>query len=174
MSCLTRCSLLPLILLAVLCAAPCTATDLVFSPSSAAPLARAERELEEARLRLRLYEKVEYPTQRRRLDSTIALLQAEAKMYERRVAAYENKFRYSNAITFSLEETRLNLIDAKLRLNDLREERSLLNRFRSDRCRLYQLRVEAALEAVDALLPRRPKDRQRPRATGTVVAARPN
>ena len=56
----------------------------------------------------------------------------------------------------------------------MREERSLLNRFRSDRCRLYQLRVEAALEAVDALLPRWPKDRQRPRATGTVVAARPN
>lgn len=134
-----------------------------FSPAPAradeAALRRemAERELEIAVLQLRRYERLEYPLRLRRLESMIELTEAEVASFERQVAEYAgfDKFVGSAPLFQSLEQARLNLIDAQLRLDDAQQERRLLERHHADQRRLYALQIEsahAALARVEAAL----------------------
>ena len=119
----------------------------------AAAVADAQRAVEIAQLRLRLYEREEYPKKRRALDRGIELAQAHLDSAKRRVKEYEqfDKFKYSAPLFISLEDARLTVIELELKLQELRQERFLLIRHHSDRCRLYQLEVEAAAAALKAL-----------------------
>ena len=112
----------------------------------AAAIVAAGRQLEMAQLRLRLYEREEYPRKLHRLKRDIELAKAHIESYHRRVKEYEqfDKLRYSSPLFLTLEETRLSLRQAELKLEDLEEERSLWVRHHRSRRRLYALEVEAA------------------------------
>ena len=108
----------------------------------------AQRSLETAQLRLRLYEREEHPRNLHRLEREIELAKAHVESYRRRVAEYEqfDKFDSSNALFLSLEEARLGLLQAELKLEELAEDRYLLLRHHSARLRLFQLEVDEAAQ----------------------------
>ena len=135
----------------VACAAPPAAQHNV----AARELAAARRSLEAAQIELRLYEKVDYPLQRRRLQSKIKLIEAELESHQRHITEYEQftKFTHSAPFFHTLAEVRLAKLDAELLLEDTQEEKDLCERFHPDRCRLYELRVEAAQQRVAAFEP---------------------
>lgn len=105
--------------------------------------AAARRELESAKLELRHYLQVEYPRQRRHLDAQIQLTQAEVQAYQERLREYRpfNKFSTGQALFVTIQDTRICLMDAELRLNDLRAERNNLIRFHSDQWRMLEIRA---------------------------------
>lgn len=115
--------------------------------------AAAERVLETARLTLRLYRKVEFPLRIRQLESQIALAEAELGSFRRRIAEYEafSRNKYSAPLFFSLEQARLAETATRLRLEGLREELLLVERYYRDRCRLLELEVEAAQSLLQRL-----------------------
>jgi len=116
-------------------------------------LADARRALEIAKLEHRLYVQVDYPRERRCLDSRIKIISAEIDALKDRVREYEkyHRSRYSKPFLTSLQECRLALLDAELRLKDARAEQSALYRFHSDRTRLFELKEEAARARVVTL-----------------------
>jgi len=116
-------------------------------------LAAAERHLEMAQLKLRLYQRVEYPLQMRKLKSEIELTKARIASQKRRVTEFEKftKFKYSSPVFTTLENTRLTQLELELRLKELKEEKMLLTRHYGDYCRLLQLQVGAAKAQVEAL-----------------------
>ncbi|MEX2317765.1 MAG: hypothetical protein WD669_11475 [Pirellulales bacterium] len=105
--------------------------------------AAARRALEMANLELRLYLQVEHPREMRHLDAQIKLAEAEVKAYEERRREYEpfNKFSTGRPLLLPMQSLRLCLLEAELRLDDLRAERNALVRFHSDRWRLLELRA---------------------------------
>jgi len=112
----------------------------------AAAIADARRAVEVAQLRLRHYDRVEYPRRQRQLEADIAMTVAEVAKYRALLAEYKQiSFRtIPEPLIISRQTTELALLGAELRLRDLRDENLLLIRYRSDQYRLYQLEVEAA------------------------------
>jgi hypothetical protein len=81
----------------------------------------AERRADRGEVMLRL----------RQLDRQIQRADAQAKSLERLLAEYQSfqKFSIGNPLTLTVEETKLQLLDAKLLAEELREERSQLSRY---------------------------------------------
>jgi hypothetical protein len=106
----------------------------------------ARRALEKAKIELRLYEQVEYPRERRRLDAEIRLTEAEIAIFRQRVRDCRpfDRFSTGGAVTGPLQDLKLSVLEAELRLNDLRAERNALIRFHSDQYRLLELDVYEA------------------------------
>jgi hypothetical protein len=121
---------------------PAIAQDDTFAAERAA----ARRALEIAKIELRLYLQVEYPRELRRLESQIRLTELEIKSYEERLREYRSvdKFSTGRPLLVTLQDVRLCLLEAELRLEDLRAERAALVRFHSDQWRLLELRAHEA------------------------------
>jgi hypothetical protein len=134
--------------LSVVPAAVCAQND-----GELAARAAARRALEMAKIELRLYLQVEYPRELRRLDSQIKLAAAELAAYEERQREYRTFDRFSTGRPFLVtgQDLRLCLLNAQLRLDDLRAERTALVRFHSDEWRLLELRVHDARSRVAEL-----------------------
>jgi hypothetical protein len=120
----------------------------------------ARRELTLAKLELRHYQQVEYPRLRRHLQAQIDLTEAEIRGYERQLHEYRpfSRFSVGQPFTVTIQEIRLSLLEAELRLRDLWAERNALIRFHSDDWRHLEMKVhdarlrvaeiEAELEAI--------------------------
>jgi hypothetical protein len=97
-------------------------------------------------LEWRLYERVDFPLRVRRLDTEIKIAEARLKSLEKLLAEYMTFQKFSpgdgNPLTLTVEDTKLQIMEAKLRLADMREERLLLDRYKDDQRRLYDLRRE--------------------------------
>jgi hypothetical protein len=132
---------------------PAQTVELLPGQSLDDALLAARRDLEVANIELRLYRQVEFPRKRREFDAQVKIVLAEVDSFKRLVREYKsfNVSRYSNAFLFSRQRAELALLDAELRLKNLREERSAFRRFHTDHCRLYELKVEAARARVLAL-----------------------
>jgi hypothetical protein len=113
----------------------------------------ARRSLEVAKLELQLYLQVDYPRELRYLDSAITLTQAEIDACERRLRQFEPLTRFSidNPFPYTWEQQRLGLLEAELRLKDLKAERFALVRFHADKWRLLELKVQEARYLLIAL-----------------------
>jgi hypothetical protein len=127
----------------------------------AAERATLRRELESAKLDLRHYLQVEYPRQRRHLDAQIQLTEAEVRALKDRLRGYRpfSKFPTGNALMVTVQHAQMCLLDAELRLADLRAERNNLIRFHSDEWRVLEMRAFdvrmrlAELERTEELAP---------------------
>jgi hypothetical protein len=114
--------------------------------SPAAERAAARRDLEAARLELRHYLQVEHPRQKRHLDAAIKLTDAEVRALRDRLREYRafDKFSTGGPLFVTIQDVRMCLLDAELRLKDLRAERNNLIRFHSDEWRLLEIRAYEA------------------------------
>jgi hypothetical protein len=130
--------------IAVFCAFPLTTC--AQDASRAMARAAARHDLELAKIELRLYMQVEYPRQRRHLDAQIKLTQAEVDAYNERLREYRafDRFSTGRPLLVPMQDLRLCLLEAELRLNDLQAERNALVRFHSDQWRILELKVEQA------------------------------
>jgi hypothetical protein len=151
-------------LLLVAIAASCITPFTTWAQDPPTYIARlnARRDLDSAKMELRHYQLVEYPRQQRHLNSAIALTHAEIRDYKARLRAYDafDRFSIGQPFLVTLQETRMCLRDAELRLRDLWAERNALVRFRSDQWRLLEMQafearlrvaeLEAELEAEQA------------------------
>ena len=118
------------------------------------PAARmtARRDLELAKMELRHYWQVEYPRQQRHLNAAIELTEAEIRDYRERLHAYRpfDRFSLGQPFLVTLQELRMCLRDAELRLRDLWAERNALVRFHSDDWRFLEMKVyEARLRVAE-------------------------
>ena len=106
----------------------------------------ARRALEIAKLELRLYLQVEYPRELRHLDAAILFTTAEVNAVRERLRAYGpfSRFDVGDPFLLSIQEDKLCLLDAELRLQDLKDERCALVRFHSDHARLLELKAQDA------------------------------
>jgi hypothetical protein len=124
-------------------------------PDDALQFARASarRTLEIAKIELRLYAQVEYPRQLRLLEAQIKLTDAEIKLFRERVRAYRefDSFSTGQPLAFPFPDVRLRLLEAELRLENLRAEQNALTRLHSDQWRLLELRVHEARARVAEL-----------------------
>jgi hypothetical protein len=119
------------------------------------------RDLEVINLELRHFLQVEHPRQRRHLDAQIQLTEAEVRSLQNRLREYRPFARFStgNPLNVTIQHTEICLLDAELRLADLRAERNNLIRFRSDQWRVlelqaFELRMRLAeLERTEELSP---------------------
>ena len=112
-----------------------------------ASLAAAAEEPVEREIRAlewRLYDRVEFPLRLRQIDSEIKLTEARLESQRKLLAEYQSFQRFSagNPLTLTVEETKLQILASRLRLDNLREERSLLLRYRDDQRRLFELRAK--------------------------------
>jgi hypothetical protein len=145
--------------LAVLATVPCPSMGQTIGFTS--ERAALRRELGEANLELRHYLQVEHPRQRRHLDAQIQLTEAEVRALQGRLREYRPFTRFStgNPLNVTIQHTQMCLLDAELRLADLRAERNNLIRFRSDQWRVlemqaFELRMRLAeLERTEELAP---------------------
>ncbi|TWT72800.1 hypothetical protein Pla123a_40990 [Posidoniimonas polymericola] len=105
-----------------------------------------QRRIEIAALRLQLYENVEYPAELRRLKSELKLAEAEAASLERLLREYEpfDKFSTGRPLVLTIESTRLALLRAGLRRDNLRQDLMAQQRSHYDRLRLLHLELEQA------------------------------
>jgi hypothetical protein len=119
-----------------------------------AAIAAARRQLEMAQLKLRLYERDEYPRQLGQVERTLEMQRAKLESFRRRVREYEqyDKWQYSAPLFATLEDARLDVLAAELRLRELEDERFLLIRSRSDRSRMLELEIDAAAAHFNALV----------------------
>ncbi|MCA9240915.1 MAG: hypothetical protein KDA37_11980 [Planctomycetales bacterium] len=129
--------------LLVLLAATCLCSA---NPASGETLLDANRRVEMAQIRLRLYEQVEYPTQRRQLTHELRVAEAEVASLKRLLQEYEpfDRFSTGRALVLTIESTRLSLLRAELRRDDFKRQLSDLQRFHVDRLRLLMLELEEA------------------------------
>jgi hypothetical protein len=106
----------------------------------------ARRELQLAKLESRNYLQIEYPRMRRQLDAAITLTDAELRAYNERVRRYRPFDRFSTGSLYqlALQDLRLCILDAELRLRDLRAERNNLHRFRLEEWKTLEMRVDDA------------------------------
>jgi hypothetical protein len=109
-------------------------------------IAAARDELRLAKLEFRDYWLVEYPRIQRHLDAQIRLTEAEVRTIKERIRMYDpfNRFSTGSAVTWALQDLRMCLLDAELRLRDLWAERSNLIRFRTPQWRILEARVHDA------------------------------
>ena len=121
-------------------------------PAADPMVTAAQTALELATLQLRRYERVEYPLKLRRLESEIKLTAAEVASHERTLAEYQ-KFTRDKVHPFFLSQEQANLarLSAQLRLDDLKEEKLLLERYHSEQRRIYEIEVEVAHERLQQL-----------------------
>lgn len=121
---------------------------------TASAIADARRAVEAAQLRLRLYERVEYPRQQRRLDAEITLTATEVDKYRKLLAEYKqiSSRTIPDPLILTRQTTELALLAAELKLKDLREENRLLWQYHTDQCRLFELEVDAARSQLLRLL----------------------
>lgn len=138
------------LLLACLPTAICAAPP---APAESDALSTARRDLEVAQLRARIYERMEAPLLARRLDHQIELATLQVDLLKRRLKEYEplTRFTHSSPLLITLEESRLNLLEAELRLDQLKEERLLRMRYHGDLLRLHELTAGSALQRVRQL-----------------------
>jgi hypothetical protein len=115
-------------------------------PAHQAARMQARGELELAKQELRHYWQIDYPRQRRYLDAQIQLTEREIRNYKERLRAYEPYSRFSTGQPFlvTLQELRMCLLDAELRLRDLWEERLALMRLHSTQWRVLEQNVHQA------------------------------
>ena len=115
--------------------------------------AAARRELELAKIELRHYVQIEYPRSRRHLDAQIRLTEAEIRDYRQRLRAYRpfDRFSTGNPFMITLQELRMCLLGAELRLRDLWAERNALVRYHSDEWRALEMVVYEARLRVAAI-----------------------
>jgi hypothetical protein len=108
--------------------------------------AAARHELMLAKMELRHYWQVEYPRLRRHLQAQIDLTEAEIRAYKRQLHEFQpfSRFSLGQPFTVTIEEIRLCLLEAELRLRDLWAERNALVRFHSDDWRALEMKVHAA------------------------------
>jgi len=108
--------------------------------------AAARHDLTLAKMELRHYWQVEYPRLRRHLQAQIDLTEAEIRAYKRQLREYRpfSSFSLGQPFTVTIEEIRLCLLEAELRLRDLWAERNALVRFHSDDWRALEMKVHAA------------------------------
>jgi hypothetical protein len=113
----------------------------------------ARRDLELAKMELRHYWQVEYPRQQRHLDAAIELTRAEICDLQERLHEYRPFTRFSTGDPFmvTIQNTRMCLREAELRLRDLWAERNALVRYHSDDYRLLELKVFEARRRVAEL-----------------------
>ena len=138
----------PLMLLLIAAAGVATsARQTVWAAENTGEMAQAFRALEETRLRLRLFERVDYPLRLQEVDAQIKLTRAEIESFRRRIAEYE-RFDGSGAVFLELENVRLMLGAGRLRLQNLERERLLLQLHFKDERRLRQMQVDAAAQRV--------------------------
>jgi hypothetical protein len=110
------------------------------APLFAAPPEDIATELRD--LEWRLYERVDFPLRVRRLETEIKLAETRLKSLEKLLVEYQSfqKFSTGNPLTLTVEDTRYQILELKLRLENLREERLLLDRYKDDQRRLFELR----------------------------------
>jgi hypothetical protein len=108
--------------------------------------AAARRELHLAKIDLRNYWQIEYPRIRRQLNAQIDLTEAEVRIYRERLRLFRpfDRFSTGSAVAWSLQDLRMCLMEAELRLRDLWAERNNLVRFRTAEWRELELRVHDA------------------------------
>ena len=130
--------------LAAVYAMPSTLRAQVDENSTARAAARFELEL--AKRDSRYYWQIEYPRERRDLNAAIALTEAEIKRHKALWREYRpfNRFSVGNPLSLTIADLEICLLDAELRLNELRHQRNNLVRFHSDEARLRDLRVVEA------------------------------
>lgn len=112
----------------------------------------ARRDLDQAKLELRQYWQIEYPRQRRQLDAAIELTRTEIDNYNVQLREYWPFTRFSTGQPFllTLQNLRMCLKEAELRLNDLIAERNNLVRFHADQFRVLESQVyEARLRVAE-------------------------
>jgi hypothetical protein len=117
-------------------------------------IAAAQRRLEMAQLKLRLYEQDEFPRQLGHVERAIKLQRAKIESFRRRVREFEQLDTPQNSLRLiaALEDARLDLVAAELCLHELEDERFLLIRSRADRTRLLQFEIEASVESYNAVV----------------------
>jgi hypothetical protein len=132
----------------------------------------ARRDLELAKMELRHYWQVDYPRQRRHLNAAIELTELEIRGYEERLREWGpfSRFSTGDAFWLTIQETRMCLREAQLRLRDLWAERNALVRFHSDQWRELEFQVHQARLRVAAL---EPDDEPNNDAAASPVADRP-
>ena len=120
-------------------------------------LAAAKRKQEITELRLRQFERVEFPLAIRRIENDLKITEAERDVQQRRIkeCGPSSIFKYSEAFLVTLQEARLAALRAELKIDELKNERLLLEQNREDRCRLLQLEIDAAADEIRALERRR-------------------
>ena len=106
-------------------------------------VSRSARAVEIARLRFKLYERVDYPLRVRELQTDIKLMEASVASLRRRVKETD-RFRYAEGLFTTTEILRLELLAAELRLKDCQHELSLLQIHNQDERRLRLLMIEGA------------------------------
>jgi len=116
------------------------------------PVSRSQHALEIARLRFKLYERVDYPIRQRQLRTEITLMEARVSSLQRRVKEAE-RFRQSEALFTTIENLRLELLEAELLLKDWKHELSLLKAHHQDERRLHQLLIQNAATPVQVIVP---------------------
>lgn len=104
---------------------------------------RSTRAVEIARLRFKLYERVDYPLLVRQLKTEIKLMEARAASLRRRLKEAE-RFHRAKALWTTTENLRLDLFEAELLLKDWNHELVLLQNHNQDERRLRQLLIEEA------------------------------
>lgn len=107
----------------------------------ARPVSRSKRALEISRLRFKLFERVDYPLRLRHLRTEITLMEARVASLRRRVKEAE-RFHQSEALFTTIENLRLELLEAELLLKDWRHELTLLRTYSQDERRLHQLLIQ--------------------------------
>jgi hypothetical protein len=115
----------------------------------------ARRELALAKLELRHYWQVEYPRQRRHLNAAIELTELEVRNMKRLLRSYDpfDNFITGQPLELTIQELKLCLYEAELRLRDLWAERNALVRFHSDDWRILEMKVQDARMRVVELEP---------------------
>ncbi len=107
----------------------------------------SDQAVEIARLRFKLYERVDYPLLLRHLRTEIKLREAQVDSLSRRVKEAKRFYR-SPALFTTIEELQLSLLEAELLLKDLKHERALLQIHNQDERRLRKLLIEIAARPV--------------------------
>ena len=120
----------------------------------ASAIDEARRQIDLAQLRLRVYERVEYPRRLRQLNAEIALVAAEVERNRVLLAEYQRISRNTipDPLIVTRQATELALLAGELKLRDLREENHLLARGFDEECRFRQLEVESARAELRRLL----------------------
>lgn len=110
-------------------------------------VSHSDQVLEIARLRFKLYERVDYPLLLRHLRTEIKLMQAQVDSLRRRVKEAQ-RFSRSPALFTTIEILQLRLLEAELLLKDLKHEQTLLQIHNQDERRLRKLLIVNASRSV--------------------------
>ena len=99
------------------------------------------RQRERIDLEYRLYDNVDFVVQARKLGTQIKLAEERLKSLEKLQQEYAAFTKFTRSgFTITMEDLRLSLLEAKLTLADLREEKSLLEKYHDEQRELLKLR----------------------------------